>query len=105
MDSRLLFRVEWFRDKAIEDRNVVSHRCDVKDTCIVARVNDVFKSQQAVEVQSVLGWGGGGVGWGLRYVHCATSEAVEFCHTTSGFDVYIFYLCQARQLVLFSRPG
>ena len=37
---------------------MLSHRCDVKDTCIVTRVNDVFKSQQAIEVQSVLGWGG-----------------------------------------------
>ena len=41
VDSRMLFR-----EKTITDRNVLSQGCDVKDTCIVTRVNDVFKSQQ-----------------------------------------------------------
>ena len=84
MDSRLLFRVEWFRDKAIEDRNVLSHRCDVKDTCIVTRVNDVFKSQQAVEVQSVLRWGV------YDMFTARPPRLLSSCHTTSKFDVYIY---------------
>ena len=51
MDFRLLFTVEWFRDKAIEDRNVLSHRCDVKDTCIVTRVNAEYSVQCVIVAQ------------------------------------------------------
>ena len=78
MDSRLLFR-----DKAITDRNVLSHGCDVKDTCIVTHVNDVFISQQAVEVQYVLGWGGV-----YDMFTARPPRLLGSCYTTSGFDVY-----------------
>ena len=72
-----------FRDKSITDRKVLSHGCDVKDTCIVTHVNDIFISQQAVEVQYVLGRGGV-----YDMFTARPNWLLGSCYTTSGFDVY-----------------